>query len=780
MSRHDRRRAAAIQRRKAKQAAKPVRAAAKPAPIKGRLSTTVQVRIQAADTAQPTKPRTFDIAAYTGEPMSIGYWDRPVIVDLDTLDLTAQTVPCLYDHCAYDPCSIVGQVQRLAVENGVLRASGLFTIADDLPPERNYARQVLNRADAGYQWQASIGGNPASMDQVEAGATVQVNGRSYAGPCYVARGVAIREISFVVLGGDRRSSAVVARHRNSNRPIKGAAMSFEEWLLSLGFEDATSLSEVQRANLQQLYNDEYPETATDTAANPPTNAATDPPVDEETPPPAQARGRRPVIRASYRPGDHTAEYRREIAAEEKRVADLRRIMAGGESLQFSITEAGQTRQVPLLAHAIASGWDANRTELERLRIDRGTGPAVISRSHERDCTVEALQGAMILRARGRLDHPSYQSPQAAALRLPAWLRAGLNTDQRQRAMEAAHRFGSMSMVDLCREACRLNGASAPYERTELIQAAFSSGGSLTNVFTTNVNAVLLVSYMESVDTTQGWVSEADVADFKTQDRPRVLIGEGLTKLPRGGEADHTSLTDVNEAYKIARYARQFVIDEQDIVDDNFSVFSDTPVRFGQAAARLRPDLVYAVLISNPTLTANSLALFHSTNGNLLTSAALAAAKLKAAASAMRLFRESSTNLNLMPTHLIVPPTLEFTAYELVNSTENIIAGTAGAVTERGNVNTLQRLGLTVVSEARLENGVTNPADSSAQSGSASTWWLASNQAHTIEVGYLRGTGRAPQVRSFVLDRGKWGMGWDVNMDIGVKALDWKGLIKNTA
>ena len=53
-------------------------------------------------------------------------------------------------------------------------------------------------------------------------------------------------------------------------------------------------------------------------------------------------------------------------------------------------------------------------------------------------------------------------------------------------------------------------------------------------------------------------------------------------------------------------------------------------------------------------------------------------------------------------------------------------------------------------------------------------------AKTIEVAYRRGTGRAPQVRSFTLDKGKWGMGWDINMDIGAKAMDWHGMRKTTA
>jgi hypothetical protein len=50
-------------------------------------------------------------------------------------------------------------------------------------------------------------------------------------------------------------------------------------------------------------------------------------------------------------------------------------------------------------------------------------------------------------------------------------------------------------------------------------------------------------------------------------------------------------------------------------------------------------------------------------------------------------------------------------------------------------------------------------------------------AKTVEVGYRIGTGRAPRIRSSILREGsgQWGMSWDVNLDIGVAGLDFRGL-----
>lgn len=766
------------------------------APSNRRLELRGTATIRAAAT-EGGNPR-FDMVVNTGEPMNIGWFDAPVVVDLATLDLSIQRVPALYDHCP-DADYVVGQTDSLTVESGVMRATGEVIVDEAIPIDRNRAAQVRNKAKKGYVWQTSIGADAGTVDKVEPGKAVNVNGRDLVGPLYIARGCVTREVSFVVLGGDRHTSAVVARRSRGRRPrVKGSAtMSFEDWLLSMGFDDPSALSEIQRANLQQLYDEEVGEgddpadpadpnadPAADPAAAPaePTNAAgdgTDTTDPEEDPPPTNAAARRPNVQGGNRP-DPVAEENRRIAANRRRVARIDQVCAAAGNPEVSVRDSrGRTVRVNLAAHAIANGWSAERVELEALRASRGTGPALVSRDHQRDCTVEALACAAILRAGGRLDHPAYQSMQAVAMRLPAFLRASVNADARQRAMENGHRYASLHAMDFAREALRLDGRDVPHDRTDLIRAAFS-GGSLTNVFTTNINAILLATYLEASDTTAGWVREQDVNDYRLNERPRKNIGRGMKKLGRGGEADHRSRSDTGESYKIARFAAQTVIDEMDFIDDNLGALADEPVDMGNECARLRPDLCYAVLLRNDNLAGTGRALFNTTDGNRNTGSAFASATLKSAVQKMMLLRENNVNLNIKPTHVILPPSLVHLGYELVNSSEIIIAGTAGSVTERGNVNSLKMDNLTIVGDARLENGLTDPDDDTVLSGSASNWFLASSYAHTIEVGYLKGTGRAPQVRPFKLEQGKWGMGWDCNMSIGAAALDWKGLQRNEA
>lgn len=737
-----------LMRKQRQQAANSLQAAGEPSSLRI-CGAGEALQLEAAEQAGDGKPklRRFSMVAYTGAAMPVGFaW--PVVVDLAGMNVPSQGRPILRDH---DSTAIVGHTDSIEVSAQRIKVAGVMSGVGE------QAQEVLALAANGFPWQASIGASIERLEFVDRGETVKVNGRSFQGPVYVARATTLREVSFVASGADGNTSASVAAGRTGDQ-----TMTFEQWLQAKGFDPAT-LTDAQRTALQAAYRAEHPASPSAAPVNPAPAAPANP---QPSAADVQAEAERQI----------QARRQRE-AAEEQRVADIRRLTAQHNNPNIAIGQGDQRREVALAAHAIAEGWDTQRVELEILRASRQS-PAVIVRSHDRDCTLEALQGAMVLRAGGRLDHPCYQSPAAIAIGVPSWLRAGINAEQRQRAMEAAHRYADMSAVDICRESVRLDGRDCPQNRRDIIRAAFS-GSALTNIFTTNVNATLLATYMEAGDTTGGWTSSVDVADFKTNERPRLGKGPNLAKLPRGGEADHYSRSDSVESYKIARYAKQFVIDEQDMIDDALGAFADTPREMGLAAARLRPDLVYAILLRNAALGADSIALFHASHSNLNTTAALASAKLIAAIAALEKQRENGVNLNLKATHLIVPSDLKHTGAELINSSQILLGADDESV--RGNMNTINAIEtLTLVSDARLSNGVTDPVDGTSQSGSTSTWYLASSMGHNIEVGYLRGTGRAPQVRSFVLTQGQWGMGWDINMDIGAKALDYHGMQKNTA
>ena len=103
---------------------------------------------------------------------------------------------------------------------------------------------------------------------------------------------------------------------------------------------------------------------------------------------------------------------------------------------------------------------------EYLRAVRGSRPAPIRapaghiRDHDRDCTIAVLSAAMAHRAGHRIINPEASD--------------GVRREQ-ERLAEQAHRYRDMSLIDLCRESCRLDGLSIPDTRDELIRRRSLNG-----------------------------------------------------------------------------------------------------------------------------------------------------------------------------------------------------------------------------------------------------------------------------------------------------------------
>lgn len=416
--------------------------------------------------------------------------------------------------------------------------------------------------------------------------------------------------------------------------------------------------------------------------------------------------------------------------------------------------------------------------------ERGGVPAIHSRNSVTGNTAEVLAAGMLHRSGIDPTQGWVNSMENGSL----IRRRARGTDLEQLA-DQSYQFRAMSMEDFVRAAAAIDGVTLPHGRLGILEAyirgsrAGFSTSALTAIFTVNMNSQLLSTYEVTPDfSTAGFCRESDVGNFQTQERARMLNGGALDKLPRGAEANHAEYEDSVETFKIARYAKQFVVDDQDIQDDTFGGLNTfAPSDMGVAARQLRPDLVASIFIGNPLMRDGN-ALFDASNhGNLNTTHALGTdGKLGSARKAMRVLREGVRNLNLELKYLIVPASLDDTADVLCNSRELMTGSDVTKPVKNPNFGK----GLVPVVDSRFDNGVIDPTDptgNTVHAGSSTTWYASAiASAHTIEVAYLRGTGRLPQVRSAVLDQGRWGIGWDIKHDIGAKALNWLGLQKNTA
>jgi len=168
------------------------------------LDATVRLDVAAkAVEGQEQKRPTFEIDAYNGGAMKVGYWGSPVAID--TAGLQADDdLTILLDH---DSTQIVGQ-GRATIADGKVTVKG--TITGDFTDKADPAGKVAMQAKGGFKWKASVGVDPVKYERVDAGATASVNGQEMTGPLYVIRAGRLAEVSFVSIGADKTASARVA------------------------------------------------------------------------------------------------------------------------------------------------------------------------------------------------------------------------------------------------------------------------------------------------------------------------------------------------------------------------------------------------------------------------------------------------------------------------------------------------------------------------------------------------------------------------------------------
>lgn len=697
-------------------------------------------------------------------------------------------VPLLDTHNATSVRHQFGSIRDFRIENGELHCRLYFS---------STAEREWTMVKEGHLRSISAGYSPLETYSVPPGQTRTVLNRSYSAPAnqplFVTTRWPVSEGSLTAKGADTR-----AKLRSTSLPCEPTAMNprLRAYLETIGLQANAdeaaavtfyrNLTGEQRTRADSLHSELPPPDSSATGAASAATASVVQRSEVTTTSPASVQ-----VSANPAAAGGSATGSGNVATA---IADsVRAEIAAGERQRIArINELAVGVAPELVTRAVNEGMDESRFAplfLQSLRDQRapaaghGGSVAIHTRSHETDCNLAALQGALLIRQGCALDRAGFADVRFRSCdRLPTWIRLDINHAERQRAMELAHRFSGMSLPDMCREAVRLDGGRVTHNVDEMIRSAVS-GSSLSAIFSTNINAELLAAYMEAPDSTRGWVDETDVANFLTHERAAVGKFGQLQKLARGGEADHLDTSDSKESSKIARYAGQFVIDEMDLIDDRFGAIEQlSPSEMGNLAAALRPDLIYSIIHANAALDADGVALFHSTHANIDTTA-LSATALEVGIAKMAKQRIRSRPLEVRARYLLVPHDLRFSSDVYLTSAQRFDGSSTG--TAGGVKNPLAELGIIAVADDRLGTaGVTDPSTGTAYTGSATNWYLSArpreNGAKTLVCKYRRGTGRSPQIRSWVRTQGTFGLGWDIVHDIGADADDYRGLYEGNS
>jgi hypothetical protein len=201
------------------------------------LAAAAKLAFAEAEEGKAPKRPTFDIDAYSGGPLRLWGFGKPVVIDLSGLRSRAK-IPVLLDH---DSSQIVGQANEVNIGRDSIRLSGVVT-GSDAP-----AQKVIDHAKGGLEWQASVGVSIDRLESIDGKTDVNVNGRAMTGPLFVVRAGRLGEVSFVAIGADESASARVAASAAGDK-----VMDFNEWLKAKGFEPE-QLTEEQKKTLQAAF-----------------------------------------------------------------------------------------------------------------------------------------------------------------------------------------------------------------------------------------------------------------------------------------------------------------------------------------------------------------------------------------------------------------------------------------------------------------------------------------------------------------------------------------------
>lgn len=328
------------------------------------------------------------------------------------------------------------------------------------------------------------------------------------------------------------------------------------------------------------------------------------------------------------------------------------------------------------------------------------------------------------------------------------------------AAPGAQELRGHSMVELARESLQREGLQANFgDNMEMARQAINSTSTFPAIMANLANKSVMVGFNEAETTYQIWAGKGSNRDFKEAARVALSEAGNLELVPEGGQFQQDFLGEASARTKVATYGKLFSLTRQAIINDDLGLFSKIATKYGSAAKRLVNKMVYAQLTGNVKMQDN-VALFDSKHGNVAgTGEALSVKAIAKAITAMRRQKgiTGDATLNITPKYLVVPPELEMTAYQIVNSTAAVDGVNSGVVNPyKGR--------FVVVADAEL----TDP----------DAWYLVADasQHDTIEVTYLNGveTPRLETRQGFDVD----GIEYKVAFDCGVSALDFRGVFKN--
>lgn len=670
-------------------------------------SGPVKFTVVKAAEGETQGPPTFEVEAYTGVPMNIAGYDKPIVVDLAGMTFNKSLIANL-DHVEDKR---VGHVTEKS-KDGTLLLKGIASA------ETPWRDEVVNNAQNGFPWQASIEAYPERLVEIEKGDTVEVNGRTFTGPLYVAKKCKLVGFAFVNHGADENTSVDIAARAASykEKAMTTLEPKFQEWI-----EAALPGLDIENAS--------------------------------------------PEVLASLK-ADYEGKSKAKRGKATPKLDDILSAKQAEIDRQEAITEIA------------AKACDSRPYDIDNIKIL--AQQAIEDKWSEKDFRLALFEASVppahtVATPRGgRLDNDVLEAAICMAGRLK-------DVEKRypERVLEAAdkrfkHGIGLKEIFVLAAEA---NGyrATGFNVSTEVHNAAMGLNGhrpiraaadfstlSLPNTFASVANKFLRMGW-DAIDQTPLRIAAIrPVTDFKQITTISLTGGLLFEEVGKGGEIHHGTLGEETYNNQVKTRGIMFSITREDIINDDLGALTQIPRRMGRGGMLTLNDVFWTEFLDNS-------AFFTSGNANVNTGVAdMTSGGLAATETIFMNQTDPDGNPMLtQPAIILVPTALKHAARTLMES-ELLIDGTGTAV--QGNKNTWMGR-FRVESSPYLSN--------SAYTGnSAVAWYMLAdpNDIPVIEIAALNGR-IEPTVETADADFNVLGVRMRGYSDIGVELQEPRGGVR---
>ena len=220
--------------------------------------------------------------------------------------------------------------------------------------------------------------------------------------------------------------------------------------------------------------------------------------------------------------------------------------------------------------------------------------------------------------------------------------------------------------------------------------------------------------------------------------------------------------------QIDTYGRQFSMTRQAFINDDVGFITEIPGIYAMSAKRTINKQVYKILIENPAIF-DGVSLFDSAHNNLIASGAAPSIDTMQALM-MKLLQQKDPfgdSIMVKPKYVIVPVGYGFKMSQIL---ETAMIDVTGIGNHTANALYQYRNQLTVIEEGAL--------NALAGAGNAVPWFIVGDKSYakSIQVDYLNGQ-ETPTIRRMETP-GQLGFVWDIFLDWGITAVDFRGIAKN--